>query len=151
MKKLMIDTGVESFEITEGKFLRFNPADINVYNRLINAQDRIVDIERRLVEEATKIQDTTGAGEAGIKLLTEADKDMKDLLGEIFGAENDFEDIFAGVNLLSVAGNDERVITNFLDAITPVLEEGAKRTARKAAAQEVNRIRGNRAARRAQK
>ena len=143
MKKLTIDFGVEEFEINGGKILRFNPADLNVYNRLLDAQKKIIDIERRLEEGAEKLPPENTA-EAAFELMAEADAEMKKLLQEIFGTENDFFDIFEGVNVMSVAANDERVITNFLAAIIPIIEEGAQRAARVRAKNAAGKVRANR-------
>lgn len=148
MRKLNIDIGVEEFEVFPGRVLRFNPADINLFNRLLNAQERIVCIEQRMVEKAGQLGDASG--EEVIRLLAEADREMKKILEDVF-IGNDFEAIFAGVNMLSVCQNDERVITNFLAALQPVLEEGAKRAARMQANASAAAIKGNRASRRAAK
>lgn len=150
MKKLIFDTGIEEYEINGGKILRFNPADINIYNRLINAKDKIVQIESQMVEKAKAASDEK-MGETVVALLAEADAEMKKLLGEVFGGVNDFNDIFEGVNVMSVAKNGERIITNFLVSVTPILAAGAKRTAREQSAIDVSAVKSNRAQRRAQK
>lgn len=150
MKKFTIDTGIEEFEINEGKILRFNPSDINLYKRFIDAQDEILTVEKRLVEKAEATGDNV-TGEMVILLLSEADAEMKEILNRVFGEGNDFNDIFEGVNLMSVATNGERVVTNFLEAILPTIEEGAKKAAHAQAQGDAAQIRGNRAARRAQK
>ena len=49
------------------------------------------------------------------------------MLGEIFGAENDFDAILNGVNLAGVGANGRRVVQNLLEALTPILREGAER------------------------
>lgn len=70
---------------------------------------------------------------------------MKQLLNWIFGGDNDFHKLLDGVNLLAVADNGERVITNLLQALEPVLLEGAKRCAdqqAKAAVEKANARRG---------
>ena len=150
MKKLQIDFGIEEFEIGNGKVLRFNPSDINVYNRLMEAQEKILAIEERLVKKAGELPQE-GAGEQIIKLLAEADAEMKAVLQEIFGGSNDFESLFEGVNLMTPASNGERVITNFLVAITPIIEEGSKKAARDLAKANADSIKGNREQRRARK
>ena len=61
--------------------------------------------------------------------MTQADEKMKGILGWVFGPENDFQKLLGGVNLLAVADNGERVVTNFFAALEPVLVEGAKRCA----------------------
>ena len=150
MKKFIIDTGIEEFEINGGKILRFNPSDINLYKRFIDAQEEILGVEKKLVEKAAAAGENM-TGETVIQLLSEADTNMKTILNRVFGTGNDFNDIFEGVNLMSVATNGERVITNFVEAIRPIIEKGAEKTARAQAASDAATIRGNRAARRAQK
>ena len=47
----------------------------------------------------------------------------------MFGGDNDFHKLLGGVNLLAVADNGERVVTNLFAALEPVLVDGAKRCA----------------------
>ena len=150
MKKFTIDTGIEEFEINGGKILRFNPADINLYKRFIDAQEEMLAVEKKLVAKAEAAGDDMN-GEAVILLLSEADAEMKDVLNRVFGEGNDFNNIFEGVNLMSVATNGERVVTNFVAAILPIIEKGAQKAARAQAQGAAAKIRGNRAARRVQK
>ena len=67
-------------------------------------------------------------------LMTKADEKMKGILNWVFGGENDFQQLLNGVNLLAVADNGERVVTNLFGALEPVLVEGAKRCADEQAA-----------------
>ena len=76
-----------------------------------------------------------------------ADKKMKALLSDIFGAGNDFDKILDGVNLLAVASNGERVINNLMDALTPIMSAGAQACA----GEKVEQAKQNRAQRRANK
>ena len=140
MRKLTIDLGIEEFEVDNGKVLRFNPADVNLFNRFCAAQQDILQVEREMVEKAKAIgNDATG--ETVISLLAEADGKMKQILNKIFGCGNDFNDIFEGVNVMAVGANGERVITNFLAVIAPILQQGAQKAARNMAAQDAARIR----------
>lgn len=120
MEELKFDTGVCSYRVGGG-VLRFNPTDPNVYARFLEAADRLSALEESLVQQAKT--------EPVIPLLSWADTQVKALLGEIFGQGNDFSAIFGGVNLLAVGENGERLITNFLAAIEPVLTDGARRCA----------------------
>lgn len=98
--ELNIDTGVEEFRVNGRGVLRFNPADPNLYHRFFAA---------------------------GLALLNEYDGKIKKLLTGIFGAENDFDAILGGVNLAGVGANGKRVVQNLLEALTPILREGAER------------------------
>lgn len=143
MQKLNFDLGIKEFEIGGG-VLRFNPGDPNVYSRFVAAADKLTGIEQRLTAKAKEYEGKK-AGEAMLQLMNEADKETKDLLAWIFGAQNDFEAIFCGANILGVGSNGERIITNFIHAVQPILEKGARNCAKN----QVNQAKMNRAQRRA--
>lgn len=119
MEKLTLDTGLVRYRINGGGVLTFNPADPNVYVRFMDAVEEIKDLEKSLQTEDGDV----------LQLLRSADQRIKALLGTVFGGGNDFDAILGGVNLLAVAGNGERIITNLLTALQPVLIDGAKRCA----------------------
>ena len=123
MEKLQFDSGVKSFRINGGGVLRFHPGDPNLYSRFLEAVDKFKALEQELTQACAK-------EEADIlHVLENADGKMKKLLNWVFGGENDFHKLLEGVNLLAVADNGERVITNLLQALEPVLLEGARRCA----------------------
>ena len=126
MEKLLFDDGVKEFRMNGG-VLRFNPADPNVYGRFLEAAQQLRGLEAELTEKAQK------GDKSVLQLLQEADKAMKQSLNGVFGGENDFHKLLRGVNLLAVAGNGQRVVTNLLQALEPVLVEGAKICAGQAA------------------
>lgn len=143
MQKLNFDLGFKEYEIGGG-VLRFNPSDPNVYSRFVAAADKLTEIEQRLTAKAKEFEGKK-AGEAMLQLMEEADKETKELLSWIFGAQNDFEAIFCGANILGVGSNGERIITNFIHAAQPILEKGARNCAKN----QVNQAKMNRAQRRA--
>lgn len=59
----------------------------------------------------------------------------------MFGEENDFDSILSGANVMAVASNGELVITNFLDAMVPVVEDGVKTYAKMEAQKAVQEAR----------
>lgn len=124
MEKIQFDSGIRSYRINGAGVLRFNPGDPNLYSRFLEAVEKLKAVEAELTEHAEAVQ-----GEEIVKLMTAADEKMKGILGWVFGPENDFHKILGGVNLLAVADNGERVVTNFFAALEPVLVEGAKRCA----------------------
>lgn len=128
MEKISFDSGVKSYKINGTGVLRFNPGDPNVYARFLEAAEKLQNVETALVEEAKKLSQADGAGV--VQLLSRADKEMKQVLGWVFGEENDFNKILGGVNLLAVADNGQRVVTNLLEALQPVLVAGAERCAK---------------------
>ena len=147
--ELNIDTGVEEFSVNGRGVLRFNPADPNLYHRFFAAGKTL----ERYDAELTAALGQLGGGEqqraaAGLALLQDYDGRIKRLLGEIFGAENDFDAILNGVNLAGVGANGRRVVQNLLEALTPILREGAERRlhaaadAAEAAAQAARAARG---------
>lgn len=144
MEKLQFDSGVKSYRLNGGSLLRFNPADPNVYARFLDAADKFAQVEQEMTERARKLPDDDGA--AVVQLLQEADKQMKQVLTWVFGQENDFDKILGGINLLAVAGNGERVITNLLAALQPVLIAGAESCAREKEEAAVEQARARRAA-----
>ena len=129
MQKLVFDSGIREYQINENGVLRFNPSDPNVYARFFDAAERIKGIEKDLVEKGKILDAEKDTGEAVISLLAEADRQTKEILTGVFGTENDFDKILGGVNLLAPATNGERIITNFINALLPVIQEGAERFA----------------------
>lgn len=127
MKQLTIDTGVEEFCINGRGVLRFNPADPNLYHRFFDAGRDLEALDKELAEKTAALPEGDEAAEAGLALLAEYDRRIKALLGEIFGPENDFDAALGGVNLAGVAANGKRVVQNLLEALTPLLQEGARR------------------------
>ena len=128
MEKLNFDSGIKEYKINGGGVLRFNPGDPNVYARFLEAAEKIRQVEEELTRQA-KDMPQEDSGKAAVKLMAEADKQMKEILGWVFGPANDFDKILGGVNLLAVAGNGERVVTNLFAALQPILVDGARRCA----------------------
>lgn len=151
MEKLVFDSGIRSYKVNDTGVLKFNPSDPNLFARFLDAKDKLIAVEEELVKKGEELQNQTEPGEVIIRIMEEADKQAKSILNQVFGHGNDFNEIMAGVNLLAVAGNGERVITNFLNAIVPILEEGARKAAKQQAGAVAAEIKGNRAARRAKK
>lgn len=149
MQKLNFDNGMQRFQVNGNAVLEFNPSDMNVYSRFLDAADKIGKIEEGLVSKGKSISEADG--EAVIRLMAEADAEVKKILRSIFGEQNDFDKIFGGVNVMAVATNGERVITNFMVAITPIVEEGAKSYAKAKAAAVAGQANLNRAQRRSKK
>jgi hypothetical protein len=124
MEKIQFDSGVRSYRINGSGTLRFNPCDPNVYNRFLEAAPKLRAVEEELTQQAEEIQN-----EDIVKALSAADEKMKGILNWVFGGDNDFHKLLGGVNLLAVAENGERVVTNLFTALEPVMIAGAKRCA----------------------
>ena len=125
MKKITFDTGLEEILIGGG-VLRFNPQDPNLFVRFLDASEKLQKIEAELVEKAASYEEN---GNDAMRLLQDADVRMKQLLSWVFGSGNDFDAILGGVNLLAIASNGERVVTNLFAALEPVMIAGAERCA----------------------
>lgn len=131
MKDLFLDSGIEEFRLTaNGEPLRFNPSDPNVYARFMEMTPKIKTVETEMAEKAKKIDpNADGYGEHALMVIRETDKRMKEILNEIFGHGNDFDKILEGINLMAVATNKKRIISNLLESLYPIMEEGARNCA----------------------
>ena len=150
MEKIVFDSGIKEYEINGNGVLRFNPSDPNVYARFVDAADEIAKIEKALVQKAKEHEDKND-GAAALRLLAETDKQMKEILNGVFGNGNDFDVIMGGINLMAVATNGERVITNLIQALMPIMEAGAKLCSKQQVDNAVQQAKLNRAQRRGQK
>ena len=149
MKQINFDSGIREYKINDNGVLRFNPGDPNVYARFTEASEKIQEIERTMVAQAEQIDKNDGA--AVLRLLADADVKMKDVLNWVFGKGNDFNEIMEGVNLMAVATNGERVITNLLNGLLPIIQKGAEECAKQQIGDAVAQAERNRAQRGAQK
>lgn len=125
MEKLTFDSGVREFEINGNGVLRFNPSDPNVYARLLDAMDDIKAVEGDFSNAVKETQQDDV--ETVLRLMAQADKQMKGILTNVFGRENDFDEILGGVNVMAVAGNGELVITNLINALSPIIQDGTEK------------------------
>jgi hypothetical protein len=127
MEKLLFDNGLKEYDVNGTGVLRFNPSDPNVYGRFLDAVDEIKTVENDLIKRGKAL--SRNDGEGVVRLMVEADKKVKTILKNVFGSINDFDAIFGGVNIMAVASNGERVITNFMVAIEPIVSSGAEKCA----------------------
>lgn len=153
MNKLTFDDGRVRLDINGNGILVFNPSDFNVYERFYALLKELPQLEKQYASEVETTDESTQGGEtvsielAGRELIRakEIDSLIKSKLSYVFGAENDFDKLLGGVNIMAFGGNGERVITNFLNAMLPYIESGiAKHTG-----SEIAQARANREQRRA--
>ena len=148
---ISLDTGIQEFQINGG-VLRFNPSDIALYHRFCEIAEALPELEKEFEAKAkeldTQADEFSGVSQ-GMKLLCEFDAKLKERLCYAFG-EADWNAILGGVNLLSVGSNGERVITNVLQALQPILEEGVEAHLKAKAGGAVQAAQKNRAQRRAE-
>lgn len=128
MEKLIFDNGVKEYSINGRATLRFNPADPNVYARYVDCIEKINGIEAEMrTAGAAMDENSPDYAKQSLDIMRNADAKVKTMLRETFGAQNDFDAIFDGVNVMGVAVNGKMVITNFMEMLAPILEDGAKR------------------------
>ena len=87
MQSLIVDTGVEAFTLNGRGPLRFNPGDPNVYHRFFEAKETLEEMGTSL---RSALDDLAAAGEAertekSLALLAEYDRQIKEMLGRVFG------------------------------------------------------------------
>lgn len=146
MDKITFDSGIRTYRINGNGVLRFNPSDPNVYARFMDAVEKIKTVESEQAHKASQIdKNAESAPEEILRIMSETDKKIKELLDHVFGCGNDFDEILEGVNLMAVATNGERVVSNLINALLPIMESGAKACVQS----EVSNARLNREQRRA--
>ena len=143
MEKIQFDSGIQEYKINGTGVLRFNPGDPNVYARFMEAAQKIQGMEHELAQKAKALEGQDEGAQA-LQLMAEADGKMKGVLDWVFGNGNCFDEILGGVNLLAVAGNGERVVTNLFNALQPVLVAGAEACAKEKTAQAVKKAKTRR-------
>lgn len=150
MEKLIFDDGLLRLDVNGNGLLIFNPSDLNLYHRFTELPRKMLELETNYKKLATVISEDANEEEtisSALGQLRQIDMDVKKELARVFGEQNDFDALFAGINLMSVAKNGERVITNFLDAITPYIEKGVSKYAKDSAAIAVAQAKAARAKR----
>lgn len=141
MRVLNFDSGIVEYRVNGKATLSFNRSDPNLYNRMQDLSSKLAAIDSDLKKE----KDAADDGLALMKILSAYDKRIKAELSFVFGEQNDFDAIFEGQNVMSIAGNGQLLITNFLDAIRPVIESGVKEYAKLEAANAVAQAKRERA------
>lgn len=156
---IRFDDGFKEYQINDNGVLRMNPSDPNLYQRFLDAQDKLLQVEENMTAQAQKWQqlpenasaeERVHAGEEVVRLLSSADQEVKKILAWVFPG-NDFDQLLHGANTMAVARNGERVITNFFAALVPIVEEGVQIYADSKVEQKVSKISPNRSQRRKNK
>lgn len=150
MEKLIFDDGLLRLDVNGNGLLIFNPSDLNLYHRFTELPKKMVELENNYKKLATVISADASEQDAvtsALGQLRQIDMDVKKELARVFGEQNDFDALFAGVNIMSVAKNGERIITNFLNAITSYIEKGVSKYAKDSAAVAVAQAKAARAKR----
>ena len=128
MENLIFDNGVKEYSINGRATLCFNAADPNVYARYVDSVEKINQIETEMRTAGAALDENApDYAKKSLDIMRDADAKVKAMLRETFGPQNDFDAIFDGVNVMGVAVNGKMVITNFMEMLAPILEDGAKR------------------------
>lgn len=155
-EKLNFDDGIKEYEVNGRELLRFNPSDPNVYNRFCELYEELSKLEEsyeaelKRLEAETTDDDVESSGKA-LKLMHDIDAKVKARLSYVFGEGNDFDRIMGGVNLMAIGKNGERIVTNLLAALQPIIEDGIRQHQSDAAAEAVAAAKLNREQRCAKK
>lgn len=134
MELLNIDVGLKSYQLVEGGTpLIFNPGDQNVYARYMDAMDEIKAVETEMSAKANAVvakddseEEMAKAGAESLRIMRETDTRMKKILNGVFGGRNNFDEILCGVNLMALTSDGNRVINKVLEALSPIMQDGAK-------------------------
>ena len=123
MQNLRIDDGLKEFTINgdKNRVIRFNPADLNLLDRLDQAEKTITEAQDKL-EEDIKL-DANGEPERreDVEFIREVNKLIKDQVDFIFDAKVS-EVVFGNQSpMSSVKGRP--FFERFFDVIKPVLEK----------------------------
>ena len=141
MRELNFDSGIVEYRVNGKATLSFNRSDPNLYNRMQELNGKLAAIDSDLKKEKDAAED----GLALVKLFSAYVKRIKAELSFVFGEQNDFDAIFEGQNVLSIAGNGKFLITNFIEALQPIIESGVKEYAKLEAANAVAQAKRERA------
>ena len=149
MEKLIFGTGLKRYEVNDnGAIFSFNPTDINLYARFIKMRDAVLKIGAEVEKKAEEINESEEKSvEAFASTMEDADRRVKQELTECFGKSNDFEHIFDGSNVFSPTLSGNWLITEFITAITPIIEKEVAAFTKERAKRKASQIKQNKAKR----
>jgi len=126
MKTINFDTGIEVYKVNDNAVLKVNFKDPNLYGRFLEMQAELENIEKKYEEKTKGIE--TEVNEKGfsnaeqtLKIMREIDVEIKEKFAYVFGIDNNFDEIFNGVHLMAIDKNGNRIVSNFLEAINPII------------------------------
>lgn len=146
-EKLIIDDGIIALDVNGRGLLRFNPSDLNVYQRFMRFYRDLPNIQAEYQAVEERGEDDVAFAEGVLDQAKEIDRKVKGRLAEVFGPVNDFDQLLDGVNVLAHGKNGKYVIENLLEALLPYMEKGIKRYRENAARAAVAQAKENRAKR----
>jgi uncharacterized protein (UPF0335 family) len=135
MAGIHFDTGIKEFNINGRAVLRFNPTDPGLFQRILNFQAVAESFEKRyaaLDKEMTGEVNENGfpaGAEKVVMAVKELDAEIKESLRDIFGRDNDFDAIFDGMSCLAMTDTGANIVSNFMEAVVPLIEGTAEERA----------------------
>lgn len=122
--ELSFDSGVKEYTIrgVNGVVtVYFNPADVNFAKKAY----RVFNDLRKKQEERVAKLDTTEPGDELFDMVDSIDREMRDIINDLFG-QDIADTLFGAVNAYSAA-NGAPVWQNFMNAIIDQFDEATKR------------------------
>lgn len=129
MTEIVLNKGLEPFDIyfkdiDEHAIIYFNPSDSDLPKRLVECQ-KIIEEKTKNIKEYEIDEDGNPVAESCVKCFDEANTIICDALDYAFG--NKISDVvFKHCGALSIVNGNYQVL-NFLEAITPAVEQVVKR------------------------
>ncbi len=143
---IRFDDGIEEYQVNDNGLLRLNASDPNLYQRFFDAKEKLLAIEQHLEEKGKQVPAISAdaspaekekAGAQTLRLMADADRQVKEVLNWVFPG-NDFDQLLGSANTMAVGANGERIVTNLMNALVPIVEKGV-RTYANGKAQQMNR------------
>ena len=133
MKSLLFDDGYESFSVNDDptRIIRFNPADPEIINRVLDVQKHFKDYSP---PEGIELNpDGTPKSDMESAYVAEFSGEMRKAFNGIFLSDV-YDTIFAGQSPLCIVGQKylyERVLEGLLVLMKPAVEEYARKSREK--------------------
>lgn len=109
---LSFDTGIKTFEINGGETVRFNPTDSFFVERLF---DTFTDLDKKQEEYKREVAAVKDNREI-FEIARKRDREMREMIDGIFGAQGLSDGVFGGVNVYALA-DGLPIWCNFLMAV----------------------------------
>lgn len=135
MKSLLFDDGYESFMVNDdpGRVIRFNPADPEIINRVLNVRGQFHDYQ---VPDGIDLN-PDGSPKSGMErdgaYVAEFSSAMRKAFNGIFNADV-YDTIFAGQSPLCIVGQKylfEGVLDGLIALMKPAVEEYSRKSQQK--------------------
>ena len=126
--KLIYDDGLRTYELPNGKTIRFNPTDPNIYKRCVEAFENAKKLEDEL--RAQKIDlDTDGKPkqDTAIEIMQQMDAEIRKLTDYALNAEVS-EAVYGQQSVFALVANGEYLFISFLDCIAKLATQEMERS-----------------------